>query len=81
MRKKQRKDYSVYLRKSGVKAKDGKLAYISQENHSRISMIVNVLGEGRLTIADYLENVLAEHFRLQREEINRMLDEAPRMRL
>ncbi|MCS3352803.1 DUF3408 domain-containing protein [Bacteroides uniformis] len=81
MRKKQRKDYSVYLRKSGVKAKDGKLAYISRENHSRISMIVNVLGEGRLTIADYLENVLAEHFRLQREEINRMLDEAPRMRL
>lgn len=29
--KKQRKDYSVYLRKSGIKAKDGKLAYISQE--------------------------------------------------
>ena len=81
MRKKQRKDYSVYLRKSGIKAKDGKLAYISQENHNHISMIVNVLGEGRLTIADYLENVLAEHFRIQREEINRMLDAAPKIRL
>ena len=81
MRKKQRKDYSAYLRKSGIKANDGTQAYICRENHNRISMIVNVLGEGRLTIADYLENVLAEHFRLQREEINRMLDETPRMRL
>lgn len=66
-----------YLRKPGIKARDGRQAYISGKNHGKISRIVNALGDGRLTIADYLENVLNEHFRLHREEIMSMLDEAP----
>lgn len=82
MRKRQKKTYrDTYLKKTGVKAKDGKQAYISVENHGRISLIVKILGDGRLSIADYLENVLEEHFQLHREEIRRMLDEAPKVEL
>lgn len=82
MRKRQKKTYSeAYLKKSGIKAKDGKQAYISEKNHGRISRIVKTLGDGRLTIADYLENVLDEHFSLHRNEIIRMLDEAPAVEL
>lgn len=74
----QKKIYrNSYLRKPGIKAREGKQAYISGKNHGRIFRIVNALGDGRLTIADYLENVLNEHFRLHREEIMSMLDEAP----
>jgi len=82
MRKRQKKTYSeAYLKKSGIKAKDRKQAYISEKNHGRISRIVKTLGDGRLTIADYLENVLDEHFILHRDEIIRMLDEAPAVEL
>lgn len=82
MRKRQKKTYSeAYLKKSDIKAKDGKQAYISEKNHGRISRIVKFLGNGRLTIADYLENVLEEHFSLHRDEIIRMLDEAPKVEL
>ncbi len=72
-----KKDCRAFLKTSGFKAREGKQAYISGKNHGRIFRIVNALGDGRLTIADYLENVLNEHFRLHREEIMSMLDEAP----
>lgn len=55
--------------------------YISLANHSVITEITYLLGKGKLTIADYLDNVLNEHFQTHRDEINRMLDSVPKVEL
>lgn len=43
--------------------------YISQKNHKRISLLVQFIGKKSVNISEYLDNVLTEHFRLYREEI------------
>ena len=55
--------------------------YISLANHSVITEITYLLGKGNLTIADYLDNVLNEHFQTHHAEINRMLDSVPKVEL
>ena len=71
----------AFLKKSGIKAREGKQVYISLANHSVITEITYLLGKGNLTIADYLDNVLNEHFQTHRAEINRMLDSVPKVEL
>lgn len=79
--KRKKNDYRAFLKKSGIKARDGKQVYISQANHRRVTAVVNSLGNNDLTIADYLENVLNEHFQSYRDEINRMFDAIPKVEL
>ena len=50
-------------------------------NHKVITEIVYLLGDGKVGIADYLDNVLNEHFQTHRAEINRMLDSVPKVEL
>ena len=57
--KRKKNDYRAFLKKSGIKAREGKQVYI----------------------ADYLDNVLNEHFQTHRAEINRMLDSVPKVEL
>ena len=76
-----KKDYRAFLKKSGIKAREGKQVYISLANHSVITEITYLLGKGNLTIADYLDNVHNEHFQTHRAEINRMLDSVPKVEL
>ena len=79
--KRRQKDCRTFLKKSGFKAREGKQVYISLANHKVITEIVYLLGDGKVGIADYLDNVLNEHFRTYRAEINRMLDSAPKVEL
>ena len=55
--------------------------YISLANHKVITEIVYLLGDGKVGIADYLDNVLNEHFQTHRAEINLMLDSVPKVEL
>ena len=79
--KRKKKDYRGFLKKSGIKAREGKQVYISLANHKVITEIVYLLGDGKVGIADYLDNVLNEHFQTHRAEINRMLDSVPKVEL
>ena len=79
--KRRKKDCRTFLIKSGFKAREGKQVYISLANHKVITEIVYLLGDGKVGIADYLDNMLNEHFRTYRAEINRMLDSAPKVEL
>ena len=74
-------DYRAFLKKSGFKAREGKQVSISKETHDKVAMIVRWLGDGEVTIADYLDNVLNEYFQTHRAEINRMLDSVPKVEL
>ena len=60
--KRRKKDCRTFLKKSGFKAREGKQVYISLANHKVITEIVYLLGDGKVGIADYLDNVLNEHF-------------------
>lgn len=51
-----------YLQPTKFLAKNGKTVYISDEFHQNISRIVFILGDGKITISDYLYNVLEQHF-------------------
>ena len=79
--KREKNDCRACLKKSGIKASEGKQVYISKETHYRISMIVRLLGNGEVTIADFTENVVREYLRTHRDELNRMLNALPRIDL
>ena len=79
--KREKNDCRACLKKSGIKASEGKQVYISKETHYRISMIVRLLGNGEVTIADFTENVVREYLRTHRDELNRMLNAVPRIDL
>ena len=61
---------SAFLRPTGVVARCGKSVYISPDFHKKLSRIVFLLGEGEITLTDYLHSVLKHHFEDFGEEIN-----------
>ncbi len=67
--------------KSGFKARDGKQVYISAIFMTKIAMIVRLLGNGEVTIADFTENVVREYLRTHRDELNCMLNAVPKVEL
>ena len=79
--KREKNDCRACLKKSGIKASEGNQVYISKETHYRISMIVRLLGNGEVTIADFTENVVREYLRTHRDELNRMLNAVPKVEL
>ena len=62
-RKGVKSDYEeTFVRKSALTARQGKQVYIRKEFHDRILKITQVIGQNEITIADYLDNVMAHHF-------------------
>lgn len=64
-----------FLQPTEFLARNGKTAYISKEFHQNITNIVFMLGDGKITISDYLHNVLKEHFLNFGEDIKTMYNE------
>ncbi|GAB6013462.1 DUF3408 domain-containing protein [Viscerimonas tarda] len=64
-------DYkSAYIKKTDAPAaRLGKSLYIREEHHKRISHIVHIVGQGKITLYEYVDNVLNEHFKEYHEEI------------
>lgn len=60
---------SAFLRPTGVVARCGKSVYISPDFHKKLSRIVFLLGEGEITLTDYLQSVLTHHFEEFGDEI------------
>lgn len=56
-------DYeSIFFKKPDTNARDGKTVYIRPDFHEKMSRIVQVIGEDKLTIYGYLDNLLDYHF-------------------
>jgi len=63
-------DYEkIFFKNAESMARTGKSVYIRPEFHERLSRIVQVIGEDKLTIYSYLDNVLEHHFREFGEQI------------
>jgi hypothetical protein len=50
-------------------ARFGKSVYIRKAHHERISQIVHIIGGSEITLSDYIDNVLKQHFESYNEEI------------
>ena len=66
---------SVFIRQTDSKARFGKHVPIRQEYHERIQKIVRVIGNDEITIFDYIDNVLNQHFEDFQEEIVKLYNE------
>ncbi|MES2267044.1 MAG: DUF3408 domain-containing protein [Bacteroidota bacterium] len=65
-------DYeSVFFKKSDTNARDGKTVYIRPEFHEKLTRIIQVIGEDKITIYAYLDNLLDYHFHEFSEQITK----------
>ena len=69
-------DYeSIFFRKSETNARDGKTVYIRPEFHEKLTRIIQVIGEDKITIYAYLDNLLDYHFQEFAEQITKSYNE------
>lgn len=65
-------DYeSVFFKKSDTNARDGKTVYIRPEFHEKLTRIIQVIGQDKITIYAYLDNLLDHHFEEFGEQITK----------
>jgi hypothetical protein len=65
-------DYeSIFFRKSDTNARDGKTVYIRPEFHEKLTRIIQVIGEDKISIYAYLDNLLEYHFQEFGEQITK----------
>lgn len=63
-------DYeSIFFKKPGTNARDGKTVYIRPDFHEKLTRIVQVIGEDKITVYAYLDNLLEYHFQEFGEQI------------
>ena len=81
MKKNLRSIFNKFIKKAGIKARDGKQVYICEEFHQKISLMANLGCRGEITIADYLHIVLEDHVHMHGTSFNEVLNEALKARL
>lgn len=60
---------ALFFKNPGTAARNGKSVYIRPEFHERLTRIVQIIGEDKLTIYAYLDNILEYHFQEFGEQI------------
>ena len=69
------KDYErLFIRESGMRARDGKMTYIRRDYHNRIRRIIRVIGHDRLSMSAYIDHVLTLHFGQSDEAIKSLYE-------
>ena len=75
-RKRKSQDYeSLFIKESPLTARLGKTVYVRREFHDRILRITQVIGENRISLSDYIDNLIAHHFETFQEDISRLYRE------
>jgi len=69
-------DYeSIFFKRPDTNARDGKTVYIRPDFHEKLSRIVQVIGEDKITIYAYLDNLLNYHFLEFGEQITKSFND------
>lgn len=69
-------DYEkLFFKRAETNARNGKSVYIRPDFHERLSRIVQVIGEDKITIYAYLDNLLKYHFQEFGEDITKSFNE------
>jgi len=67
---------SLFLNESNAPpARFGKSIYIQKVHHERISQVISVIAGKKITLSDYINNVLSNHFREYEGEITQLFSE------
>ena len=66
---------SLFIRQTDSKARFGKHVPIRQEYHERIQKIVRIIGNDEISIFNYIDNVLSQHFEDFQEDIVKLYNE------
>jgi hypothetical protein len=72
------KDYKslFIIRKANLPpARFGKSVNIRKEHHDRITQVVHVIGGSEISIFGYIDNVLAHHFEMFKDEITQSFND------
>lgn len=65
-------DYEkIFFKRVETNARNGKSVYIRPDFHEKMSRIVQVIGEDKITIYAYLDNLLEYHFQEFGEQITK----------
>ncbi|WP_413514116.1 DUF3408 domain-containing protein [Myroides odoratus] len=65
----------TFLKEVSSKAKDGKTIYIRPEFHKKLTRIVQVIGENKVSVYTYLNNLLEHHFNEFEQQITTSFNE------
>lgn len=69
-------DYeSLFFKRTDTNARDGKTVYVRPDFHEKLSRIVQVIGEDKITIYGYLDNLLDFHFQEFGEQITKSFND------
>ena len=69
-------DYeSIFFKRPDTNARDGKTVYIRPDFHEKLSRIAQVIGEDKITIYAYLDNLLNYHFQEFGEQITKSFND------
>lgn len=69
-------DYEkLFFKRAETNARNGKSVYIRPDFHERLSCIVQVIGEDKITIYAYLDNLLEYHFQEFGEDITKSFND------
>lgn len=69
-------DYeSLFFKRTDTNARDGKTVYIRPDFHEKLSRIAQVIGEDKITIYGYLDNLLNYHFQEFGEQITKSFND------
>ena len=60
---------SLFLRRKTMKGRGSKCIYVREEYHDKLSRIVQIIGDGKIPLYAYLDNILKQHFEQFREDI------------
>ena len=78
MKKKNRKQQSyeaLFIKKSGITARMGKMVYIRREFHDTIKSMCQIMGDNEVSLSSFIDNVLAHHFDTYGGDITRLYNE------
>lgn len=68
---KQEKYLQSFIKPADLTVRSGKGVYIRTDFHSNINRIISIIGNNKISITDYLDNVLSRHFKEFENEINK----------
>ena len=69
-------DYeSLFFKRTDTNARDGKTVYIRPDFHEKLSRIVQVIGEDKISIYGYLDNLLDYHLQEFGEQITKSFND------
>lgn len=64
-----------FLRSKKGSARAGKVVYVRPEFHERLTRIVQVIGEDKISVFEYMDNLLEHHFSEYGDEITQSFND------